>query len=115
MSRDYLGTSSIVYIYNLNVSIRYRCFSDSFVVCRDAEEGEHLRLENRSSSESGYGTSVGDTRGDIMGDIMDIRGDTRHQDTDLDEVFYLEEEEEGFPLQHFNSDKSHICVGQYKQ
>ena len=55
--------------------------------------------------------------GDIMGDIMDIRGDTRHQDTDLDEVFYLEEEEEeeGFPLQHFNSDKSHICVGQYKQ
>ena len=81
------------------------------------DQGEvAANTENRSSSESGYGTSVGDTRGDIMGDIMDIRGDTRHQDNDLDEVFYLEEEEEeGFPLQHFNSDKSHICVGQYKQ
>ena len=60
MSRDYLGRSPIVYIYNLNVSIRYRCFSDSVVVCRIAEEGEHLRLENRSSSESGYQTGAGE-------------------------------------------------------
>ena len=67
-------------------------------------------IENRSSSESGYGTSVGDTRGDTM-DTMDTRGDTRQQDNDLDEVFYMEEEEEEFPLQHFQADKSHICVG----
>ena len=65
-------------------------------------------IENRSSSESGYGTSVGDTRGETM-ESMEIRGDTRQLDNDLDEVFYLEEEE--FPLQHFQADKSHICVG----
>ena len=63
-------------------------------------------LENRSSSESGYGTSVGDTRAD---NVEDTRGDARHQDTELDEVFYLEEEEV-FP---FKADKSHICVGLY--
>ena len=70
---------------------------------------ETLSTENRSSSESGYGTSVGDTRADT---VEDNRGDTRHQDTELDEVFYLEEEEEEveerFP---FNVDKSHISVG----
>ena len=66
--------------------------------------------ENRSSSESGYGTSVGDTRGDTL-EPMETRADTRQQDTDLDEVFYLEEEEEEFPQQLFHADKSHICVG----
>ena len=61
--------------------------------------------ENRSSSESGYGTSVGDSRGDS---VEDTRQDNR-QDTELDEVFYLEEEEEEeFP---FKADQSHICVG----
>ena len=70
---------------------------------------EVANTENRSSSESGYGTSVGDTRGDTL-EPMETRADTRQQDTDLDEVFYLEEEEE-FPQQHFHADKSHICVG----
>ena len=58
--------------------------------------------ENRSSSESGYGTSVGDTRGDAS-----------HQDMELDEVFYLEqqEEEEEEEVLPFKADKSHICVG----
>ena len=62
-------------------------------------------LENRSSSESGYGTSVGDTRGDAS-----------HQDMELDEVFYLEqqeEEEEEEEVLPFTADKSHICVGLY--
>ena len=48
-------------------------------------------IENRSSSESGYGTSVGDTR------------DTR-MDTEQDEVFYMEEE---MPLRQFRPHKSH--------
>ena len=56
-------------------------------------------LENRSSSESGYGTSVGDTRGDAS-----------HQDMELDEVFHLEQEDEEEVLP-FKADKSHICVG----
>ena len=73
------------------IRANWRCFSESQA---GGQHGQVVTTENRSSSESGYGTSLGEAR----------------QDVEQDEVFCLEEEEE-LPLQYFRPQQSQFSVG----